>query len=255
MKRKELFFILILFIMSSCKVYKEHIMFKTNESIIVNENEIKNVESKYIIQPNDILEIKVFSNNGEILIDPDNILKQELGISNTSGVKFDNQYLVKDDGIVKLPIVGDLIVGDLNFEEAQNVLEKEFSEMYNDAFVTLKLLNRRVVVFGPTGGKVIPLENENMNLLEVLALANAATTQIKAENIRLIRGDLTNPNVVLIDLSTIDGMMQANLMVKANDVIYVETKRNVFRETLSTITPIMGMISSVITLVFLFGRF
>lgn len=251
-----IFLISFISFFSSCKIYRTHIMFKTDKSVIVDSLDIKEVEGKYKIQENDILEIKVYSNKGEILIDPDFTLRQELDISPqmSSMNSSSNQYLVMSDGNIKLPIIGFVKVAGQNIEELQKLIENKYSNMYNEPFVLVKLLNRRVVLFGPGGGEVIPIENENMNLLEVLALAGAATTQIRSYNIRLIRGDLTNPNVILVDLSTIEGMRKTNLKIKNNDIIYIESKGNSVKETLSTISPIIQVLMSLLTLYIIIGR-
>jgi polysaccharide export outer membrane protein len=65
----------------------------------------------------------------------------------------------------------------------------------------------------------------------------------------LIRGDLNNPEVHLIDLSTIEGMAKANLKIEANDIIYIEPVRKVLVESISDISPVIGLFSSVISIV------
>jgi polysaccharide export outer membrane protein len=71
----------------------------------------------------------------------------------------------------------------------------------------------------------------------------------RVKNIRLIRGDLNNPEVHLIDLSTIEGMAKANLKIEANDIIYIEPVRKVLVESISDISPVIGLFSSVISIV------
>jgi polysaccharide export outer membrane protein len=44
----------------------------------------------------------------------------------------------------------------------------------------------------------------------------------KAHRIKLIRGEKANPEVYLIDLSTIDGMKKGDIVLQGNDIIYVE---------------------------------
>ena len=61
-------------------------------------------------------------------------------------------------------------------------------------------------------GKVVNLENENTTLIEALALAGGITNTGKANKIKVIRGDLRNPKVMLVDLSTIEGMKQSNML-------------------------------------------
>lgn len=62
-----------------------------------------------------------------------------------------------------------------------------------------------MVFTGRGSGHVVPLDNEGMSLIEVLGLAGGITGS-KAYRVKLIRGDLRNPQVFLINLSTIEGM-------------------------------------------------
>jgi polysaccharide export outer membrane protein len=105
-----------------------------------------------------------------------------------------------------------------------------------------------VIVFSSNQGQVIPLTNENMNLIEVIALSGGVQNNERASNIRLIRGDLKNPEVYIINLSTIDGMTKANLQVQPNDIIYIEPVRRVLTESLQEINPFLGLVSTLITL-------
>ncbi|MEO0334740.1 MAG: polysaccharide export protein EpsE, partial [Bacteroidota bacterium] len=114
--------------------------------------------------------------------------------------------------------------------------------------------NKRVVVLGGLGGQVIPLTNENMSLIEVLALAGGVSQGSRTDNIRLIRGDLDDPEVRIIDLSTIQGVKKASLKVMPGDIIYVQPVQRVASEALRDISPIFGLITSTLTLILLVTR-
>jgi polysaccharide export outer membrane protein len=95
-------------------------------------------------------------------------------------------------------------------------------------------------------GTVVTLKNENTTLIEALALAGGITETGKAYKIKLIRGDSRNPQVQLIDLSTIEGMKQSNMLLQANDIIYVEPVPRISNAILSQITPIVGILTSML---------
>ena len=121
-------------------------------------------------------------------------------------------------------------------------------------------MNRRVFVFGTSGGvgqlsaQVIPLENENMNIIEILAISGGLDKTSKSYNIKLIRGDLSNPNVYVLDLSTIEGMKKASLDVQPNDIIYVERQRKLLLQTVNEAAPALSLFSTLLTLLFLVTR-
>ena len=111
----------------------------------------------------------------------------------------------------------------------------------------VKVLNRRVLVFPGEGGagKVVTLTNDNTTLIEALALAGGISQYGIAKRIKLIRGDSRNPQVSIIDLSTIDGMKASNLLLQANDIIYVEPRKRVSQGVLAEIAPIVGIFSGI----------
>jgi polysaccharide biosynthesis/export protein len=84
-----------------------------------------------------------------------------------------------------------------------------------------------------------------------LALAGGITDG-KAHRIKLIRGDPKNPEVYLIDLSTISGMKQSNLVLQANDIIYVEPRPKVAQRILENLTPYLALISATLLIYSLF---
>lgn len=228
-------------------------MFQTEESIIADSLALLTVEENYLIQPGDRFEIRVSGNDGEMIIDPDNLLKSELDMLNQQNRTTPIEYLVLEDSTAKLPVIGHQKIAGLTLNEANIFLGEQYSRNYKDAFVNITISNKRVVVFGPSGGKVIPLENENMNLLEALALSNEMTNKVYSDNIRLIRGNLSNPNVQVINLTTIDGMKQANLALKPNDIIYIEPKRTLAGQALrENVLPYVTVLTSISQAVLLY---
>ena len=251
--KNTLLIFLITILATSCRYYTGHIMFQTEESILVDSLALLSTEKNYVIQPGDLFELKVSGNNGEMIIDPDNLLKRELDLLQIRQNSNEINYLVQANGEVKFPVINNQKITGLTVYEANAFLSQQFSNFYTNSFVDLTLLNRRVVVFGPSGGQIIPLENENMNLLEILALSKEVSSRAYSDNIRLIRGDLKNPNVQVIDLSTIEGMRKANLKIRANDIIYVETKRVLAGQALrENILPYVTILTSITQAVLLY---
>lgn len=239
-------------VFSSCRVYKQDIMLRTGDLEISSlRREMIAAERNYTIQPNDLLEVEVYTNKGERIIDPDFELMKELRTSG-GGQMMNNrirpQYLVQPSGEARLPMVGNIYLQGYTLYQADSLLARVYNEYYKESFVITRFVNKRVIVLGATGGQVIPLLNENMNILEVLALAGDLTDRGKAHNIRLIRGDLNDPQVQEIDLSTIDGMQRTSLNVQSGDIIYVEPVRRILPETIRDITPVMGLVANALTL-------
>ncbi len=206
------------------------------------------IKPEYKIVPNDELIFKLFTNDGEKLINP---LEAN---SNTQNLINIITYQVEFDGNVKLPILGRKKLSGLTLREAEKNLETEYAKFYNKPFVQLKVTNNRVIIFpGGEGGTstVIPLSNTNTTLIEALALTGGISDG-KAHKIKLIRGDLHNPQIYLIDLSTIDGMKASNLVLQANDIIYVEPRPKVAQRILENIAPYLTLLSTTLLIYSLF---
>lgn len=241
-----LLFVILLPLAFSCKLYTQNRMFQTEREYVVDSirQMVEKAERRYVIQVNDYITVKVFTNGGERIIDPDLELIKPMQVK-----KEEPNYLVRENGFVKLPMVGDVYLEGYSLFQADSLLQTKFAEFYTNPYVLTTLANRRVIVLGPLGGKVIPMENPNMNMIEVIALYGGITNDAKAYNLRLIRGDLKNPHVQIIDLSTIEGMKKANLQMLPNDIIYIEPVRKVLTESVRDIAPLIGVLSNLITLV------
>ncbi len=223
-------------------------MFSTNEGAEI-EKQLEVVERDYIIKVNDLLKVNLFTNEGEQLIDPN--FEQ---ITNVVNPQFQQQrdqftFLVQTDGTIKLPLIGKINVDGLTIDDAEARMEERYDEFYKGAFVKLQFLNKRVVVLGQQN-VVIPLDNQNVSLLEVIALAGGIPFGAKAQNVKIIRGNLQNPEVFVIDLSTSEGMKGSIVQVQDGDIIYIEPWRRPWLESVRDASPVLGVISSITALVF-----
>jgi polysaccharide export outer membrane protein len=205
---------------------------------------IGNVE--YRVSTNDIVSMSVYTNDGFKLIDITTSAESVTSRLNNMNNNTNVQFLVEPDGMIKLPIIGKFKIAGMTIREAEKSLELQYANFYNKPFVIIRVVNRRVTVFPGTGGagRVVNLDNESTTVIEALALAGGITNTGKAKKIKLIRGDLRNPKVILIDLSTLEGLKQGNLLLQANDIIYVEPVPRLSQEVLTEITPIVGIITS-----------
>jgi polysaccharide biosynthesis/export protein len=228
--------------LSACQSYKQNIMFKIPEGTQLDQH-VAEAQKNYIIQKNDILKIRVYTKNGEIIIDPDYTLMKDLPSQNMQR-RPDPVYLVDVNGVAKFPMIGELKVEGLTIRQGEAILQKEYASFYSDAFVVLEYTNKRVVVLGAPGGMVIPLVNENVTLVEILALATGIANDAMAHNLRILRGD----QVFLADLSTIDGYRKGNMIIQHGDIIYVEPIRRPVSEAVRDYGPIISIITSLTTL-------
>lgn len=227
---------------SSCASYKQNIMFQVPEGFALKE-QMETAEKNYTIQKYDQLEAEVFTNKGEKIIDPDFQSGANEDSQNTETVS--PTYEIDVNGVAKFPMIGEVKLDGLTIRQAEEVLQQAYSKFYTDAYVVLRYTNKRVIVLGAPGGQVIPLPNENMHLVEVLALAKGVSNDAKAQNIRILRGN----QVYVADLSTFDGYVKNNIPIQSGDIVYVEPIRRPFSEGIRDYGPILSIITTLTTLI------
>lgn len=223
------------FFMTSCGIFNSNEMFRVPSDY--KYSDFKPNEKEYKIQPFDKLDVKVFYNNGVNLIE----LNQGTATSQSS-IEYDVEY----DGLVKLPSLGRISLTGLTVRQAEDLLETKYKEFIVDPFVKIAVINKRVIVFsnGSTSGKVLTLKNDNYSLIEALAESGGISDYTKSYRIKLLRGDINNPEVFLFNLQKVSDMKNANFILQANDIIYVEARPRYVSKVLSEITPYLSLLSS-----------
>ncbi len=208
--------------------------------------EVAAAESAYTIRTNDLLTIRVYTNSGERLVDPDyELMKDTPAQADVGSLKPDYAYLVSPTGEVKLPMIGNIKLEGLTIRGAEDVLQQAFSQFYEKPFVVVQSKNNRIIVLGAPGGQVIPLENQNTTLAEALALAKGIGDDANASNIRVLRGN----DVIVADFSTVDGYRRHNVVLQPGDIVYVEPVRRPAAETIRDYAPLLTILTSLTTLI------
>ena len=80
--------------------------------------------------------------------------------------------------------------------------------------------------------------------MEAIAQAGGITDRGKASTIKLMRKINGERVVYGIDLSTIEGLKYVDMIVQANDYIYVEPTPELAKEISKDVVPIVSILSS-----------
>jgi polysaccharide export outer membrane protein len=248
------------FAITSCGI-NSSIMFKEGKDFKGYDSIPMTPKYEYRISPNDQLSLIVYTNDGEKIFD---ILTGATFAQNGSGQNIGRlltrsntiTYLVRQTGIVDLPIIGEINIAGFTLPEAQKMLREIYSSHYVDPFVILEVINQRAIVFNGDAGSsvVVDIENYNTTLLEVIAKAGGIHPRGKAKKIKVMRQTPKGREVYLIDLSTMDGLYYADMIIQANDIIYIEPVTQYTREVLKEVAPVVSLISSAIIVVTVLTR-
>jgi len=227
--------ILIMLLTASCN--NQAIMFRAKRNYPYDDLTKIQVEQEYRIGINDKLSIKVTTNKGAMLIEPI--------ASSTSGGTSNYVATVEFDGTIKMPLLGRVKVQGLSVRECELLFEEQYKLFYVEPFAQVEITNKRVIVFPGTGGsaRVVTLQNKNTSLLEVIAGVGGISSLAKAHRIKLIRGDLNNPQVYHINLSKIDRIYQGGIIMQGNDIVYIEPRNDLVLNWFTRVSPYIAVVN------------
>lgn len=218
--------VIVVLALSSCKSYKSNIILIAEEGDINWKDSFTRVMVQYPIKVGDKIQFSIYTNLGESIIDPSGNLvtaPNTFGDENQSNVQKPT-YDVLEDGSCLFPVIGKLNVLGMKTSELDSVLSSRFEAYYNEVYVISKVVNKKLIVIGSKGGRLIPFTS-NMNLLEVLAIYGGLDDNSKGYNIRVIRGDLKKPEITVVNLKTINDMKNTIVSLRPDDIIYIEPVR------------------------------
>ena len=221
----------------------------------------------YKIAVNDIISFSLYTNDGFKMA---TISGYSIADQNTGSGGGVTTFKVRSNGKIKMPVLGELEVVGLTVKDAEELLEEKFKQYFVNPFVILEITNKRIYFFrGGVTASVVTLENENTTLFEVLAKSGGVSGSLSgsggassaggvnngmnyASKIKIIRGDLKKPDIYLIDLSKIGGLKDADIIMQANDIVYIEPVINYAYTIPSDIASFTGLISSVLSVFLLY---
>lgn len=235
-----------LLLSSSCSI-NSNLMFKEikNGSVVIQDSIPLKPLEEYKIAVNDKISFSLSTKNGEKLID------QQIIENSSNNRDYKQEYIIKKDGHAELPILGDIKLEGYTISECETILEQMYADSYKNPFIRVNVSNKRVIVFPGNGSdaKVVQLTNPNTTLMEAIALAGGITDRGKAKSIKIMRKVNNERHVYKVDLSTLDGLMYADMIVQGNDYIYVEPASQISKELIQEIAPIITIISSAVVFI------
>ena len=234
--------------LSGCSM-KEYTLFqdenRSEEPTDVNESVYKDemvFENK--IQPHDRVGIMVYNQSGA----GPGQLTSMISSRGSSSNQDTKGLLVTLDGSVRLPLVGSVKIRGLTEDEAAKFLMEEYGKYLRNPYVTVEIMNQRIFILGEvkTPG-VVPVTNGTINLIEAIARSGDLTDFAERRGILILRGDLRNPEVRMIDLTHMNTIHISSLYLKPNDIVYVQPRASKGRKiAFDEISPPFQLVSSIL---------
>ena len=200
------------FIFNACSYKTRNVLFQSNQKI-----NLDSVRTVYVVQKG------IGVNFGPQI---KNLANPQLisGEPATTAISIEQNYQVGVDGYVTVPIIGRVSLTGLTIIEASKRLQEQYakSELVSP-IIEVKIVNLQATVLGEVRnpGNFI-LEHEETDLGQLLGQAGGTDTRADLRQIKIVRGDKSNPQILLVNLRNGNTLKDPRLVIQNHDVIYVE---------------------------------
>lgn len=231
-----LFFVVISF--SSC------ITNKNLEYISSDNNIIRSTTFNYVVQKEDLLSVQISSTTKS---DYDFFNLQE-----TSNPQLMSKnpylygYLVRTDGIVNLPMIGNVKVEGFTISEVEKVIQQIASTYFKDPIVKVNILNFKVSILGEVNSPgEYSIVRSNQNVLHLIGKSNDLTEFANRKKVKIIRKNgVETSKVIYLDLTDPKTLNSKNFYLQPQDIVYIEPMKKKFYSVRSLSNAVSVSISA-----------
>ena len=188
---------------------------------------------EHILAPDDKLSVSVWNHD-------DLSIGSVFSIYNTNE-SFGKWILIEQDSTAAIPYAGNQKIGGLTLSEAENLITSKMAAYIKDPIVELRVLNREITILGEvkSPGNYL-LEKELNTLVEYIGKAEGFNFYANTKKIKVIRDEVAYQ----IDLTRLEQMPGKNIYLKANDIVYVPSKKG---KKLDMKAPVLIPFASLLT--------
>ena len=216
--------VLLLLAFTSCTSYKKVPYLQNSRELASATAELH--EAK--IMPQDLLTITVVCPEDPTaamaynLVAPADIANSGRNVL-TSQPSLQN-YIVGNDGTVRIPSIGVMKIAGLTLPEAEKAIyERVKKSILSDVVVTVRFVDFKVSVLGEvTSPGTYTVKNGKVNVFEALSMAKDMTIWGLRDNVKIVREDKDgNKNVYEVNLNDANIVNSPYYYLQQNDVVYV----------------------------------
>jgi len=259
--KKSLFFYLLLIIavfLSSCSSTKDFVLLQETERYNA-QDEISSSIPQIKIKPNDNLFLSILTLDPEVnkLFNPnvgDGMTGSSQSFETPSG-QYINGYRVNDDGIVTLPILGEIHFAGLSLTEAENRLKNKAMVYLKNPTVQVKFLNFKINIIGEVISPGMYYNYEGyVNVLEAISMADGMTDYANIKNVMVKRNVNNKIKTYKLNLADRSVYNSEVFYLQPNDMIYIppsklrskKENKETYSQVLSTLSTLMVAIALVL---------
>ena len=236
--------------LNGCNLKDEYVMFNQSETLkhgSKTENLNRNYKTRidpatfeYKIRPHDRVTLITYNNPQ---------LSTGVGGNATGASGLGSSILVNSRGELRLPLIKNIKIAGLSQPQAQYKLERAFSEYLKSPSIQLEVLNKRAFVLGEVNRPgPIALQNEQLPLLQLLAIAGDLTPSANRKSIIILKNEKGGIITKVVSLTDVNSIRIANQMIRPNDIVYVVPNgMHLFNNKINEINPIFQLVANALS--------
>jgi len=218
---------LVSVLFSSCIPQKKMLYLQAREEMDTLSSFKNERETEYLIQPGDNLYIRVVTldEKSTFLLNPLTVGSGGSYLNNDVSVYL-NSYAVATSGYLDFPMIGEIMVKNLDVEEIRLLIEDKLQKYMKEFVVIVKLVNYNITMLGEVNRPgQYKIYQDNINLFEAISMASDLTDFANRNKVAIIRQTKTGSEVVYIDMTKRDILASPYFYLKPNDIIYAQPVR------------------------------
>ncbi|QCR22191.1 polysaccharide biosynthesis/export family protein [Pontibacter sp. SGAir0037] len=243
---------LLIFILGSCVPQKKITLLQDNPPVS-NQGQADALlktyslqQKVYTLKAGDVVSLQVHSTTATEF----NFLNADAGATGSDPLL--SGYTIDAAGDILLPVVGKVKLQGLSLPDARIKVTEALKPMLENPTVTLRLLTFRFTVLGevPGQGQYVTYQ-DNLNLLEAIAMAGGFSNYSNRSRIKLIRYEEGQAKLYTFSVLDDDIISQSNFFLQPNDMIVVDPlpARNLRENYVANIGLTISIITAISVLV------
>jgi polysaccharide export outer membrane protein len=233
---------------SSCIVNRDF-MLQTDEDYPFQLPREDSTLREQRINPSTAIQLLLMSRNGDRIFE--SVVNSDLDNQSNTFARngaMQMEYVQDIYGFYNLPLLGRVNLNGLTLFEAQDTLEKKFSEYFVDPFCMVKITNNRFVFFNGLGsaGAVVQLPSYRCSLIEAINLGGGISQRGISSRVKVMRKVNGKYQVYLFDLSKIDALKHSEFYIQNGDLISIEPRPLYASGLITVISPVISLATTVV---------
>lgn len=227
----------MLLMLTACSSKDEYILFnKAQNSQATLTTKVENAHFQYKVRPYDRISLIVYKH-------------PELSSTTVGNAQFERGMLVNSKGFLRLPLIHKVHVAGLSQTQAEDKISQAYAKYLKHPDIQLEVINKRAYVIGEVKNPgEIPLLNERLTLLQILAKAGDLTVSANRSSILILKnGQNSTVTTTVVNLTDVNAIATANLLIAPNDIVYVmPNSMRAFNNKVDEISPIFQLVSNML---------